>query len=79
MIIPIPKNVSKIANMVATLDGNSLAIMLKLPVKKPELPQASTILKSKLEMFWVEWSSGRSYKRSMIAIYNSIVVLIAIF
>jgi hypothetical protein len=32
------------ANMVATLDGNSLAIMLKLPVRNPEFPHASTIL-----------------------------------
>lgn len=44
MIIPMPNDVSSMANMVATLDGNSLAIMLKLPVRKPELPQASTIL-----------------------------------
>ena len=32
--------------MVATLLGNSLAIMLKLPVRKPELPMASMILEN---------------------------------
>ncbi len=31
--------------MEATLVGNSLAIALKLPVRKAELPQASNILK----------------------------------
>ena len=43
-IIPMPKKVSKIANIVATLSGNSFTIILKDPVKKPEFPHASTIL-----------------------------------
>ena len=43
--IPIPKNNSIRENMEATLVGNSLAIALKLPVRKAELPQASNILK----------------------------------
>ena len=42
-IRPIPKNVSKQANMVATESGNSLAMMLKLAVRNPELPMASMI------------------------------------
>ena len=45
--MPIPKKVSKIANMVATLSGNSLAIILNDPVKNPAFPQASMILENK--------------------------------
>ena len=47
-IIPMPKKVSRMANMVATLSGNSLAIMLKDPVRNPLFPQASIILKSQI-------------------------------
>ena len=43
-IIPMPKKVSRMANIVATLSGNSLAIILKDPVKNPAFPQASMIL-----------------------------------
>ncbi len=42
-----PKKVSRMANMEAMLLGNSLAIMEKLPVRKPELPHASMILRAK--------------------------------
>ena len=44
-IMPMPKKVSRMANMVATFSGNSLAIMLKEPVRKPLFPHASIILK----------------------------------
>jgi len=43
-IRPKPKKVSKLANVMATLFGNSLAIMAKLAVKNAAFPIASIIL-----------------------------------
>ena len=54
-IMPMPKKVSRMANMVATFSGNSLAIMLKEPVRNPLFPQASIILKSKLSRKEARW------------------------
>ena len=45
---PMPKNVSKLANIAPTFAGNSLAMMVKLEVRKAELPTASMILMTKL-------------------------------
>ena len=41
---PMPKKVSKLANIAPTFAGNSLAMMVKLEVRKAELPTASMIL-----------------------------------
>jgi hypothetical protein len=45
---PTPKQVSKQANMVETLSGNSFAMIEKLAVKKQALPMASIERQTKL-------------------------------
>ena len=62
---PSPKKVSRQANMVATLLGNSLAMMVKVAVRKHEFPMASMMRMMKLRVMNQVWSWNRRRERAL--------------